>query len=207
LEANAFAAASDAGVRHIVRVSAQDVDFPEVANSMLGQLHLDAERQLRESGVAWTLLRPTTFASNVLFPFLVDLHVGAFLPVGDSKETPVDPRDIAAVGVQALTSPGHEGKTYVLTGPELLSYAEMMAKVSAVVGRPLRHVDLPEAEAGERMLAMGVPEPFVASLLGHYKAVRAGRTGVTTTIEDVLGRPARSFDTWLEDHSAALKAA
>lgn len=207
LEANAYAAAKIVGVKHIVRVSAQQVEFPEVASLMLGQLHLDAERQLRESGVAWTLLRPSTFSSNMLVPFLVDLREGAFLPAGNGKEAPVDPRDIAGVGVRALTSPGHEGKTYVLTGPELLSYAEMMAKLSAVVGRPLRHIDLPEADARARFGAMGVPALLVDAILANYQAVRAGRAAVTTTIPALLGRPARTFDHWLEDHSTALRAA
>jgi uncharacterized protein YbjT (DUF2867 family) len=206
LEANAFAAAKGAGIRHIVRVSAQEIEFPELAATPLGKAHLEAEQRLRECGVAWTLLRPSYFATNTLLPFILDRREGAsFVPTGDGKEAPIDPRDIAAVAVRALTTPGHKQEVYLMTGPELLSYADMMGKASRAVGKQLRHVDMPEDAARKRLLALGLPPPVAESLIGHFAAVKAGRAYVTSTVGHLLGRPARTFDDWIDDHTAALK--
>jgi uncharacterized protein YbjT (DUF2867 family) len=205
MQGNAFAAAKRAGVRHIVGLSAQELDFRELADAPLGQWHLESERSLQQSGVPWTILRPSSFASNMLIPFLFDLKQGAaMLPAGNGKEAPIDPRDIAAVAVKTLTTPGHEGKTYVLTGPALLSFTEMTAKASAVAGKPLRYVDVRETEARDRLLAAGLIPPYVDSLLRHFAAIKAGRVYLTSTVGDLLGRPARTFDDWLRDHAAAL---
>lgn len=207
LEGNAFAAAKIAGVKHIVRLSAQELDFPELAATPLAQAHLQAEAGLRASGIPWTFLRPSSFASNLLVPFLFDRREGAaVLPAGDGKEAPIDPRDIAASAVRALTTQGHEGKTYVLTGPELLGQSEMMARASAILGRALKFVDINEAAARDRFAGAGVPAPFVDSLLGHFAAVRAGRAFVTSTVAELTGRPARRFDDWVRDHAGLLGA-
>lgn len=206
-EGNAFDAASRAGVRHVVRMSAQELEFPELAATPLGQMHLHADEMLRGSGVPWTLIRPGWFASNMLVPFLFDRQEGAaILPAGDGKESPIDPRDIAASAAAALTTPGHEGRTYVVTGPELLSQSEMMARASAILGRPLKFVDASEAEWSGRLVEAGVPLPFVESLLGHFTAIRAGRATVTSTVAELTGRPARRFDDWVRDHAALLAA-
>jgi uncharacterized protein YbjT (DUF2867 family) len=208
LEGNALAAAKAAGVRHVVNVTAQELDFPELAAAPLGQAHLSIERALVESGLAWTILRPSWFASNLLIPFLMDLRAGeTVLPAGDGKEAPIDPRDIAAVAIKTLTTPGHEGKTYVITGPELLSQTDMMARASAILGRPLKHVDISEAEALTRWLGMGVPREFADSLIGHFKAMKAGRAHVTSAVAEITGRPPRRFEDWVHDHRAALNAA
>jgi len=208
LEGNALAVAKASGVRHVVNVTAQELEFPELAAAPLGQAHLSIERALAKSGLAWTILRPSWFASNMLVPFLMDLHAGeTVLPAGDGKEAPIDPRDIAAVAVKALTTPGHEGRTYAITGPELLSQTDMMARASAVLGRPLKHVDISEAEALTRWLSMGVPREFADSLIGHFKAVKAGRAHLTPAVAEITGRPPRRFEDWVRDHRTALDAA
>jgi uncharacterized protein YbjT (DUF2867 family) len=207
LEGNAIAAAKAAGVQHVVNVTAQQLDFPELAAAPLGQSLLQVEQHLRESGLPWTILRPSWFASNMLVPFLVDLGAGeTVLPAGDGKEAPIDPRDIAASAVATLTTRGHEGKVHVITGPELLSQSEMMARASAILGRPLRFVDVSEAEARERLSGAGVPSPFVDSLLGHFAAIRAGRAFVTSAVAELTGRPPRRFDEWVRDHATLLQA-
>jgi uncharacterized protein YbjT (DUF2867 family) len=207
LEEVAVAAARKAGVAHIVKVSAQQVEFPEVANAPLGRAHLHSEEVLRESGTAWTILRPSYFSSNLALPFIFNRLEGKIvLPAGNGRETPIDPRDIAAVAAKVLTTPGHAGKTYVLTGPELLSQSEMMARASAILKRPLAYVDEDEQMARSRYLAVGIPPGFAESLLGHFAAIRAGRAYVTTTVADIAGRPAHPFDDWVRDNAAALKA-
>jgi uncharacterized protein YbjT (DUF2867 family) len=205
LEPNVFDAAKAAGIEHVVRVSALEVEFPELAATPLGRWHLEAELRLRGSGVPWTILRPSYFSSNTRLPFIVDRREGrAYLPADGGKEAPIDPHDIAAVAVAALTTAGHEYQTYLLTGPELLTFSEMMAKLSAVLGRTISHIAATEEDARRNLLAQGIPAPFVHSLLGHFTAVRAGRVYLTSTVSRLLGRPARSFDDWLRENAAQL---
>ncbi|WP_119302765.1 SDR family oxidoreductase [Dongia deserti] len=205
LEPNLYKAAASEGIKHIVRVSALEIEFPELAATPLGQWHLEAEQHLRACGIPWTLLRPSYFASNTRLPFIIDLQAGAFLPSGHGREAPIDPRDIASVGVKVVTEEAHDGEVYLLTGPALLSFSEMTAKVSAVLGKPLKHVDVTEEEARRRFLSLGIPAAFVESLLGHFAATRAGRAYVTDTTSRLLGRAARTFDEWLRDNAAILK--
>jgi len=204
LETNAFTAAKGAGVKHVVKLSSQEAFQDHSAGAPLRQWIVESEQHLRGLGVGWTMLRPGYFASNIPLLLLKAEQGGVFLPAGDGKEAPIDPHDIAAVAVKVLTSPGHEGEIYELTGPELLSYAQMMEKISAVTGRPLRHVDVTEAETRDWMLADGFPRLFVDSLLLHFAAVKAGRITLASGVEDVLGRRARTFDDWAQANRAAL---
>ena len=128
------------------------------------------------------------------------------MPTGNEKIAPIDPRDVAAVAVKVLTTPGHEGKIYSPTGPELLSYGEIVQKVSTLTGKPLEFVDVPEEKWREDMLSAGVPLPVVESLVCYFtEGVKAGRIQVTSTVADLLGRPAHTFDEWLRENAAALK--
>jgi uncharacterized protein YbjT (DUF2867 family) len=204
LEANAFDAARRAGVTYIVKLSGRHVDADFMAGTALAQGHNESERRLRTLGVAWTILRPGLFASNVLM-WRIKEQGGLFLPVGDGKDTPTDPRDIAAVAVKVLSTPGHEGKVYEPTGPEQLSYAEMVQKVAVAIDKPLQFVDVPEATAHKGMLAAGVAPAQATSLLRYFAGVKAGQAyPPTPTVAELLGRPARSFDEWLRDNIVAL---
>jgi uncharacterized protein YbjT (DUF2867 family) len=133
-ESNAFRAAKLAGVDHIVKLSGRGVDSYN-AGGFIAQQQAESERELRALGVGWTILRPGFFASNFLGDFPVAALGTLYLPSGAGKDSAIDPRDIAAVAVEALTMPGHEGKIYELTGPDLLSYAEMVGKISAAIGQ------------------------------------------------------------------------
>lgn len=206
LEANAFDAAKRAGVKYVVKLSGRHLDADFMAGAALVQWHDESERRLRALGVAWTILRPGMFASNVLM-WGVKEQGGLFLPMGDGKDTPIDPRDIAAVAVKVLTTPGHEGKIYELTGPEFLSFAEMVQKMATAIDKPLKYVDVPEATAREGMLANGVPPALADSLLRYFAGVKAGQIyPPTSTVADLLGRPPRTFEQWAKDHVAALLA-
>ncbi|MBI3451372.1 MAG: SDR family oxidoreductase [Rhodospirillales bacterium] len=205
LEANAFDAAKKAGVKHIVKLSGRHHDADFMAGAALARSHNESEERLRGLGIAWTILRPGLFASNFLI-WLVRDQRAVFLPVGQGRDTPTDPRDIAAVAVKALTEPGHDGKIYELTGPEFLSYAAMVQKMAEKIGTPLKLVDVPKADAHAGMMAAGVPSTQADGLLQYFDGVKAGHIyPPTQTIAEVLGRPPRSFDAWLDDHAAALR--
>lgn len=128
LEANAFEATKKAGTKHIVYLSGSNNGAEFMAGVHFTKWHAESEKRLRALDVAWTILRPAFFNSNLIHSLGIVPRGGLFLPAGDGKDKPIDPRDIAAVAVKALTTPGHEGKVYELTGPELLSYAEVVQK-------------------------------------------------------------------------------
>jgi (4-alkanoyl-5-oxo-2,5-dihydrofuran-3-yl)methyl phosphate reductase len=206
LEGNAYAAAEKAGVKHIVNLSVQGADMePGIA---LARWHRASEEKLKATTMAWTLLRPGNFSSNALmWAESIKSQGAVYYPTGEGKTVPIDPRDIAAVAVKALTTPGHEGKAYNLTGPEALSGAEQVAKISAAIGKPLTFVDVPDSVARDGMLKSGMPERLVDALMELMGIIRAGYTGtVQPTVEEVLGRKARTFDAWVQDNAAAFKS-
>ncbi len=205
LEGNAFDAAKTAGVKHIVKLSGVSGITTFLAKAPFGKWHTESEQRLRVLGIAWTILRPSFFNSNVI-EFGIMPRGGLFFPVGNGKEAPIDPRDIAAVAVKALTTPGHEGKIYELTGPEILSFSEMVQVIATVTGKPLKFVDMPEATFRQEMLAAGAPPPVVESLLCYFtEGIKAGETNrLTPTVAELLGRPARTIEQWAQDHIAAL---
>lgn len=90
------------------------------------------------------------------------------------QEAPIDPHDIAAVAVAALTSSGHEGKIYELTGPEALTTAEMVAKISKAIDKPIQCIDTPEAAARSGMFAQGTPGVLVEAVLELMALIRGG---------------------------------
>src|SRR6267378_6170954 len=107
-------AAKRAGVRHIVKLSAIGVD--EATQPTAVKWHGANEQHIRESGVAFTFLRPNSFMQNFI-TYFPPRNGTIYLPCGNGKASFVDVRDIAAVAAEALTSDGHEGKTYTPTGP------------------------------------------------------------------------------------------
>lgn len=205
LEGNAIEAAKAASVKHIVKLSAAGAEIdPGIA---LGRWHRESEEHLEASGLAWTILRPGAFASNTLsWAPSIKAQGMVFHVMGNGATTPIDPHDIAAVAVAALTMPGHEGKIHDLTGPEALTNAALVEKIGRALGKPLQCIDAPEAAARSGMLAEGMPLVLVEAILELMALTRSGYGAkVSPTVEEVLGRRARTFDQWLEAHLDAFR--
>lgn len=147
----------------------------------------------------WTIVRPSWFAQNfdegVFAPGVAEGVVR--LPVGDGLEPFVDADDIAAVAVAALTGSGHEGRTYELSGPESLTFAEAVATIAEASGREVAFVDVdPDAWAAE-VRSHEVPEPVISTLSHLFAAIRRGDDDhVSTGVEEALGRRAGTFADW-----------
>ncbi len=204
LEANAYDAASEAGVKRIVKLSGRHLDADFMQGTLLARNHNASEERLRRLGVAWTIIRPGFFSSNFLL--FIDRARGVVaLPVGDGKDTPTDPRDIAAVAVLALTKPGHERKIYEITGPDYVSYADMVRKIAVSTGTPISFVDVPSTVVRDGMVAAGVPLTQADGLMRYFEGVKDGKIYPPTSImAELLGRAPRSFDDWVHDHASAL---
>ncbi|MFI9507712.1 NAD(P)H-binding protein [Nocardia sp. NPDC052566] len=199
--------ARDAGVRRIVKLSA--IGTGEPALGRVGTWHLPGEQAVRDSGVEWTILRPSTFASNTLV-WGDALRAGQPVPnmTGQGQQGVIDPRDVSAVAVEALLSAEHAGRIYTLTGPELLTGADQAAALARVLDRPVEVVDVPDTAARAQMESMGMSPEFVDGALAGQAYVRAGGNAVLTDdVRRVLGRAPRGYAEWAADHVAAFGAA
>jgi len=198
-----IAAARAAGVRHVVQLSSGGVSFGVAS----GPLHAPGEQALRASGLAWTILRPWEFASNTL-QWKAMLAGGAIYdPCGDGATPVIDPRDIAAVAARVLTSPGHGGKTYELTGPRAITRREMVSLLGEAIGTPLRYVAIANAAFRQQLASLGLPDFMIAPLGDYMQMVADGKLATPSgDVAQVLGRPPRSFAEWARDHAAAFAA-
>ncbi|MCX5381227.1 NAD(P)H-binding protein [Streptomyces sp. NBC_00091] len=205
-DARFLRAARAAGVRHVVKVSAAAVEDAR-ADDLITRWQRGNEDLLRGSGMEWTLLRPRSFMSNTLSWAESVREEGVVRALyGTSANSCVDPGDIADVAVSALTEPGHSGRAYTLTGPEALTAAEQTARLSELLGRPLSFEELDPGQARDLWSAR-YPAPLVEALLRSAERQRCGaKAGVENTVEEALGRPARPFRAWAEDHLAAFMA-
>jgi uncharacterized protein YbjT (DUF2867 family) len=115
----------------------------------------------------------------------------------------VDPRDIADVAAVALTEP--VGRELVLTGPEVVTFDDVAAELSAVTGRRIGFVPVPDDAAMGQLVAAGVPEWFATNLVAVFGMLRQGIQAQTrSTVRDVLGREPRSLAAFVRDHAAAF---
>lgn len=193
--------ARQTGVKHIVRLSVMGADA--TPGLELGRWHRQIEKYIEDSGIGYTFLRPSSFMQNyVNYDAASIKKEGKFFgATGDGKVGYVDARDIAAVGVEALTSEGHEGKAYEITGPEALSNYEVAQLLSEVTGRQVDYIDMPEAAAKKGLTDMGVPEAMANAMVELYRSYRTGMYSATTdTVERIAGRQPHSMRQFLQDH-------
>jgi uncharacterized protein YbjT (DUF2867 family) len=186
-----------AGVRRVVLLSSSAV--PEGAPG-LGVAH----RLVREIVPEWTVLRPSWFMQNFTgqHPHAQGVAAGEVVTAtGSGRVGFVDAGDIAAVAARALTGDYAHGGELVLTGPEALSYADAVALIAKVAGRAIRHRSVEGAEFAALLTAQGYPQDVSAMLAELDVDIAAGAEDrVTSTVEDVTGRPARSFQHFVEDN-------
>jgi uncharacterized protein YbjT (DUF2867 family) len=203
-DAAIVAAAKGTGVRHLVKISGLGTidDAPDA----ITRWHLEGERSVKESGIPWTILQPGEFMSNTFYWIWGIRGEGVVRePHGDTRQAMIDPRDIGAVAAVVLTTDGHEGKSYPITGPEALTPRERVAKISAALGRPIEFQQLTPQQARDNWVMLGAPE----ELIDAVQSVLADDSGrwakVYPSVEELTGKPARSFDQWLADHLPAFQ--
>jgi uncharacterized protein YbjT (DUF2867 family) len=193
VQTNFIEAARTAGVRHVVKLSGimPDLDSP----FRFARMHGEIERRLEASGMAFTHLRAGEFMQAYFrrVPAII-AHGALFLPMEDAKIASIDVVDIAEVAAEVLTSAGHEGNTYPLTGPEALGMAEVAERLSAVTGKRIAYVNISPEEATRANLAAGVPAYHAEALAELFAERRKGKEGqVWPTISTVFGRSPTSF--------------
>jgi uncharacterized protein YbjT (DUF2867 family) len=195
-------AAGDAGVGRLVKLSAIGTGL--ASHPTMGQWHQPGEDAVRARGLAWTILRPTSFASNTRI-WAPAIRSGDAVPnpFGAGEQGVVDPRDVATVAVVTLTEAGHSGQTYTLTGPSLLSTPAQVELIGAALGRPTRTAELSLADWRAQLTASGADPAYIEKIVEGVTFVRDGYNAVVTNdVERVTGRAARDFPTWVLDHRA-----
>lgn len=171
--------------------------------TVVGAWHQAAEQAIEGSGLAWTMLRPPSFASNFL-QYRALINAGEPLPnmLGPAQQAVVDPRDVSAVAVEALLDDAHDGQRYDLTGPELLTFADQATILERVLGRPVKVVDV---DARAQLEAAGMPPEAVDAVTTGVNWARAGGAAYTTQhVNHILSRPAMTFEQWATDHQATF---
>ena len=197
-------AAKRAGVRHIVKLSAIGVDDQTQPTAV--KWHGANERYIRESGMAFTFLRPNSFMQNFI-TYFPPRNCAIYLPWGNGTASFVDTRDIASVAAKALTSDGHGGRIYTLTGPATLGIAEVALILSQVTGREFKYVDVPEAAARDGMLQAGVPQWQVELVMELHAVNKQNRwSAVTSDVEKVTGTAPTDFAQFARDHADKFRA-
>ena len=173
----------------------------------IARSHAATDEYLRGSGLAYTILQPNSYMQNILWQAEAIRTQGVFYqPLGDAKQSVVDVADIAAVAVKALTEPGHEGRTYLLTGPEALSLAEQAALIGQATGRKVEYVPVPLAAAEAAMKAAGMPEWNARTLTEFFGVVATGvYAQVTGGVKEVLGREPGTFRAFAQRHAQAFR--
>jgi uncharacterized protein YbjT (DUF2867 family) len=164
--------------------------------------HAAVERRIRELGIGFTFLRPNLFFQG-LFAFAGTIADDGrfYAPIGDARVSAVDVRDIAAVAVAALTEPGHEGKTYSITGPAAITHSEIAEALSAATGRQIAFVDVPP-EAFRGSLEGVLPEWQLDGLLEDYEHyVRGEAAAVLPTVAEVTGQEPRDIASFARDYA------
>lgn len=154
------------------------------------------EAALKSAGAEWTILRCAWFAQNFSENFFADgVAAGELaLPVGDVKEPFVDVEDIADVAVAALIEDAHAGKTYDLTGPRLLSFADAVAEIAAASGRDIAFLSAPLEPYVAALRAQGLDEGTIALIRYLFTSVLDGRNAkLGDGVMSALGRPPRDF--------------
>jgi uncharacterized protein YbjT (DUF2867 family) len=193
VQSNFIEAARQAGVKHVVKLSGiiPDLDSP----FRFARMHAEIERRLEASGMAFTQLRAGEFMASYFRQVPNIVAKGAlFLPMADARIASIDVGDIAEVAVIALTTPGHEGKVYPLTGPEALTMSEVAEKLSIATGNTIRYVNVAPEDAKRAQLAAGLPPYLVDALVELFAERRKGKeSAVSPSVSMILGRPATSF--------------
>ncbi|GAA4907958.1 NAD(P)H-binding protein [Streptomyces coeruleoprunus] len=192
------------GVERVVLLSSLATVATDTDN-VLSRYMIGSEAAVRESGLAWTFLRPNAFMSNAL-RWLPQLREGDLVrdSFGAVPVASVDPYDIAAVAVRALLDPGHEERVHPLSGPEPLLPAQRLATLAEVLGRDLRFHALSDDEGRAAMAASGVPEPYIRAFFGFYGDGTLDESQVYPTVEEVTGTPPRTFHQWATAHRTAF---
>jgi len=168
--------------------------------------HAYLEELLVDTDLRWTFLRTTGFMANAL-GFAGQIRAGGPVrfPYGAAARTPVDEADLAAIGAAALTSDQHARRSYLVTGPEVITQREQARVIGEVIGREIGWEDVDGDVARAQMVASGWPPAYADGALDYFARLTHEDELLAGTVEDVVGRPATGFRAWARRNAAAFR--
>lgn len=205
LEGNVIdAVRANAPDAHVVKLASSGVDQrPTGARIIAG--HQQIVDHLGASGLRHTVLAATTFMQNLINSAATIQQGALYSTVGDAAVSHVDARDVAAVAAHVLTTEGHEGATYTITGPEALTYAQVAERISAATGRQVSCINISEESRRGALEAAGLSAWLIDGLIEFNRMEAEGETAlVTDEVTKATGRPARDIDDFLGMHHAVF---
>jgi uncharacterized protein YbjT (DUF2867 family) len=174
--------------------------------TVLGAGEGPVEQAAAASDLEWTMLWPIDVMANAL-GWADAIRSGRAVrePFGGRRTASVDEADFAAVVATVLVGGGHEGRKYVVTGPEALTPAEKVRAIGAAIGSDVRFEELTPDQARAQWRAQGWPDEGIEFMIDMWATVPSSVADVTTTVEQVTGRPPRRFTEWAADHVPAFR--
>jgi uncharacterized protein YbjT (DUF2867 family) len=203
-ELNLVCSAVRAGVEHVVKATSKASADSPIARRR-GQTEIEAG--LAASGLPHTLLRSNAYMQNTLMLAPVIAKTSSFgSSAGKGLVGMVDARDVAAVAAEIAASPaGHAGKTYWLSGPQLISNYDVAGLLSKLLGRTITYRELTFDENKSAMVSAGVPEAIAEQNAQAFSLTAEGDAEWTSEdVELILGRPARSYQQFVADCARAF---
>jgi uncharacterized protein YbjT (DUF2867 family) len=173
----------------------------------LARWHAASEKELEDSGIAWTHLQPVYNMQNFLkFAATIQSRGAFYAPMKDAALSIVDARDVAAVAAAVLVDNApHQRNTYLITGPEPLTFVDVAAQLSAALGKPVQYVDIARENARQAMLQTGMPEWYIEDLLGFYDFYSTGAgAAVSDVVARITGQQGRTFSQFAQDNRSAF---
>src|ERR671912_989301 len=197
LASNVLIEARKAGIKQIVKQSVMGAALEADVSTM--RLHRQVEKFIEQSGIPFTFLRPNEFMQN-----FINFHSPSikgnnafYIPLEDAKVSLVDVRDIAAVAVKSLTDDKYNNKTYLITGPEALSYHQVADILSNATGKKISYVNISGEEARAAMKEMGMNDWTISELADYFRKRNASE--VSSAVEEVTGKKPISFSQFAKD--------
>ena len=196
-ETNVVRAAKAAGVRRIVKLSVIGAAEEEFG---FARTHRPVEREIEQSGLTWTFLRPASYMqnfTNFMAPAIRSQHA-LYTMIPDAVFNHIDTRDISRAAATVLTRDGHDGRAYTLTGPRSFSYRDAARTVGDVTGTPVQVVALTEQDMRAGMKSHGVPDLYADHLVDLDKWYASGKGDVvTSSVRDITGREPNDFESFV----------
>jgi uncharacterized protein YbjT (DUF2867 family) len=183
------------GLRRLVMLSGRGVGSPG-RDFAVYESNLELEHAVKDSGVDWTIVQSSWFAQGFSEDFFLDYVLAGELRLsaGDGAEAWIDLDDVGEVMTAALLDDRHIGETYVLSGPRVLTLAEVVAELSTAIGRPISYVDLEPEQHVAELVAYGVPQEDAEAVRDLFAVIRNHRSEyLSDGVQQVLGRAPRDF--------------
>jgi uncharacterized protein YbjT (DUF2867 family) len=207
LEQALVEAAMAAGVKHLVKLSSMEA-LAHMQNPV-HRTHYESENRIRASGLEWTMIRPNFFMQNLLGNAAALRSTGKLvLPLGSGSAAVTDTRDVAEVIAFVLTQPGHAGRVYEITGPEVLNFSQVAQCFATVLERPIEYVDQ-DPEAYRAHLAQFLKSSWhVDAVCAIFREIREGYvTHTSADFERLIGRPPTALAQFVRDYRAVFSPA